>query len=317
VPQNSPWTAEDLPDLSGKTIVVTGASGGLGYQTALELARKGARVVLACRSLARAHEAGEAIADAYPGARTEAMELDLASLSSIGDFARAFLDRYRELHVLCNNAGVLAPSFHDRRTTSDGFEIQLGTNYLGHFALTGHLLERLIATPGARVVSMSSVVYRFGRLRFDDLHREHSHFRWGAYAQSKLANLVFSYELQRRIEAKGASLISVACHPGYALTNLALGGPHTPGSSMFEAILRLGYRLLAQSAASGALPTLYAAAAPGLRGGEFIGPDGFAELRGAPRRMHSNARSHDCETAARLWELSEELTGVRYRELAD
>ena len=190
MPKTTPWTAEDLPDLSGKTIIVTGGNSGLGYQAALQFARKGARVLLACRSQSRARAASEAIAAAHPQTPPEVMELDVASLSSIRDFAKAFLDGHGELHVLCNNAGVMALP---ERKTADGFEMQLGTNHLGHFALTGLLLERLLATPGARVVTVSSTAHRIGKIRFDDLHWERGYRRWGAYGQSKLANLLFAY----------------------------------------------------------------------------------------------------------------------------
>ena len=312
MPKTTPWTAEDLPDLSGKTIIVTGGNSGLGYQAALQFARKGARVLLACRSQSRARAASEAIAAAHPQAAPEVMELDVASLSSIRDFAKAFLDGHGELHVLCNNAGVMALP---ERKTADGFEMQLGTNHLGHFALTGLLLERLLATPGARVVTVSSTAHRIGKIRFDDLHWERGYRRWGAYGQSKLANLLFAYELQRKLEAKGASAISVACHPGWAATELQVTGPRMQGSSLLEAVAHLSNRLFSQSAAMGALPTLYAAAAPGVRGGDYIGPDGFGETWGHPKKVQSSARSHDGEAAARLWGASEALTGVRYQPL--
>lgn len=312
MPETTPWRAEDVPDLSGKTVIVTGGNSGLGYQAALQFARRGGRVVLACRSRSRALAASEAIAAAHPRAQPEVMELDLASLSSIRDFAKAFLDGYGELHVLCNNAGVMALP---ERKTADGFEMQFGTNHLGHFALTGLLLERLLATPGARVVTVSSTAHRIGRIRFDDLHWERGYRRWGAYGQSKLANLLFAYELQRKFEAKGASAISVACHPGWAATELQVTGPRMQGSALLEALARLGNRLFSQSAAMGALPTLYAATAPGVRGGDYIGPDGFGETWGHPKKVRSSARSHGAEAAARLWSASEALTGVRYQAL--
>jgi NAD(P)-dependent dehydrogenase (short-subunit alcohol dehydrogenase family) len=306
------WTARDLPDLSGRTMVVTGGNSGIGYEAARELARKGAHVVLACRDAGRAEEARARIAAEQPGARLEVMELDLASLASVRAFAGRLRARHPRLDALLNNAGVMAIP---RRLTADGFEMQLGTNHLGHFALTGLLLEALLAAPAARVVNVSSTAHRAGHIHFDDLQLERGYGPWRAYGQSKLANLLFTYELQRRLEAAGASAIGVACHPGYAATNLQLVGPRMSGSSLMEHVMRLGNRAFSQSAAMGALPTLYAAAAPEVRGGGYYGPDGFMENRGHPRRVGSSRRSHDAADAARLWQLSEELTGVRFDAL--
>jgi hypothetical protein len=216
---------------------------------------------------------------------------------------------YPSLHVLCNNAGVMAIP---HRKTADGFEMQLGTNHLGHFALTGLLLDRLLATPGARVVSVSSNAHKFGAMRWDDLQWERRYRKWFAYSQSKLANLLFAFELQRRLAAQGAGLISVGCHPGYAATNLQAAGPRMQGSSLGEGIMELANRLFAQSAAMGALPTLYAATAPDVKGGDYIGPDGLGEQWGYPKKVPSNARSRDADAQRRLWEISEQLTGVRY-----
>ncbi len=312
--QRSAWTTDDLPDLGGRTVIVTGANSGLGREAALGFARKGAHVVLACRDPGRAKAAGDAIRAQHPDARLDALELDLASLASVRRFADAFLASGRELHVLCNNAGVMAIPY---RKTADGFEMQLGTNHLGHFALTGLLLERLLATPGSRVVSVSSTAHRFGAIRFDDLHWERRYSRWRAYGQSKLANLLFTYELQRRLDDRGADSIAVACHPGYAATNLQFAGPRMQGSAPLESLMGFANRIFAQSAAMGALPTLFAAAAPEVRGGDYIGPDGFMEQSGYPKKVRSSAASHDREVAARLWEVSESLTGVRYGALCD
>jgi len=303
------WSADDLPDLSGKTIVVTGGNSGIGYEAAIQFARRQARVVLACRNMDKAHAAAERIAALAPGAPVEAMALDLSSLVSVRSFADAFKARNRMLHVLCNNAGVMAIPYS---RTADGFEMQFGTNHLGHFALTGLLLDRLLAADGARVVTVSSGAHKMGQIHFDDLKLEHGYGKWRAYGQSKLANLLFAYELQRRIEAAGAKLISVACHPGYAATNLQAMGPRMSGSAMMETLMGLSNRLFAQSAAMGALPTLYAATAPELRGGEYIGPDGLGEMWGHPTKVDSNAASHDTAAAARLWQISEQLTNVRY-----
>ncbi len=303
-----PWTAADLPSLWDRTIVVTGGNSGLGLETARELARAGARVVIACRSLDKAKDAIDDIGSSVPGATVEAQELDLASLESVRAFAERFDGGTGPLHALVNNAGVMALP---RRVTQDGFEMQFGTNHLGHFALTGRLLPRLLATPGARIVNVSSTAHRIGRIRFDDLQGERSYQKWLAYGQSKLANLLFTYELQRRLEAAGAGAISVACHPGYAATNLQQAGPRMAGSR-FLALWSGMNALFAQSAAMGALPTLYAAAAEDVRGGEYFGPDSLAESRGHPVRVKSSRASHDRAVAERLWDASVELTGVDF-----
>jgi NAD(P)-dependent dehydrogenase (short-subunit alcohol dehydrogenase family) len=278
----------------------------------LQLAGKGAHVVLACRDQGKAQKAVEAIKAAHPSASVAPMELDLADLKSIRRFADAVNAACPALHGLCNNAGVMAIPY---RRTADGFEMQFGTNHLGHFALTGLLLERLMATPGGRVVNVSSNAHKFGAMRWDDLHWERGYRKWFAYSQSKLANLLFTNELQRRLNAAGAGLITVGCHPGYAATNLQAAGPRMQGSSFAEAVMELGNRLFAQNAAMGALPTLYAATAPEVRGGDYIGPDGFGEQWGHPKKVQSTARARDPEAQRRLWEISEKLTGVRYDAL--
>ncbi len=307
------WTADDMPSQAGKTIVITGANSGIGYEAALRLAAKGAHVVLACRDLARGQHAAEAIKAAHASALVTVMQLDFADLASIRRSAETLRANHPALHGLCNNAGVMAIPY---RTTADGFEMQLGTNHLGHFALTGLLLDRLLATPGARVVTVSSNAHKFGAMRWDDLQWTRGYRKWFAYSQSKLANLLFAHELQRRLAAAGADLISVACHPGYAATNLQTAGPRMQGSSLGEAVMGLANRLFAQSALMGALPTLYAATVPAVRGGDYIGPDGLGEQWGHPTAVQSNARSHDAEAQRRLWEISEQLTGVRYAALS-
>lgn len=310
---NEKWTATDISDQGGRVAVVTGANSGLGSETALALAARGAHVVLACRDASRAQSALDAIRRASPGASIEVLALDLASLASIRAFAEAFGQRHSRLDLLCNNAGVMAIP---RRSTADGFEMQLGTNHLGHFALTGSLLPTLLATPGSRVVSVSSSAHRPGRMHWDDLQLERNYGKWHAYAQSKLANLLFAYELDRRLRRAKASAISVAAHPGYAATNLQAVGARMEGARIAERVFDFGNRILAQSAAMGALPTLYAATAPGVQGGEYFGPDSFGEMWGHPRRVGSTARSKDLADAARLWEVSEELTQVRFSALA-
>ncbi len=302
-----------LPDQHGRTAIVTGGNSGIGLEAARVLVRKGASVVLACRNPEKTKVAVDALRREAPRSAVEAFALDLADLASIRAFARAFSATYPRLDLLVNNAGVMAIP---RRETADGFEMQIGTNHLGHFALTGLLLERILGTPGARVVSVSSGAHRAGRIRFDDLHGERSYGRWSAYSQSKLANLLFSYELQRRLEARRLTQISVACHPGYAATDLQFVAARMDGSRLFALASAIGNRILAQSAADGALPTVYAALSPDVRGGEYFGPDGFAEMWGAPTKVGSNARSRSEDDARRLWELSEALTGVRFGALS-
>jgi NAD(P)-dependent dehydrogenase (short-subunit alcohol dehydrogenase family) len=297
------WTPARIGDLSGRVAIVTGANSGIGFQTAHELAAHGARVVLAVRDPARGAEAALRI----PG-ETEVLRLDLADLASVQAFAGAFGARHAGLDVLVNNAGIMAVP-HAR--SADGFESQLATNHLGHFALTGLLLERLLARPDSRVVTVTSLMHRRGRIDFDDLQSERSYDKWRAYMQSKLANLLFALELQRRADGGGLSLRSVAAHPGYASTNLQARGPRLSGSRMNALVMRLGNVLLAQSDEMGAHPTLFAATED-VPGGAFVGPSGRRELRGPPAFTTPSSAAADPDTARRLWEVSEELTGVRY-----
>ncbi len=300
------WSARDIPDQAGRVAVVTGANSGLGYATALELARAGATVVLACRDTTKGERAQAAIRQAAPAADAQLAELDLADLGSVRAFAANLVAQQPHLDVLINNAGVMAPP---RRLTTDGFESQIGTNHLGHFALTGLLLGPLLAAAEPRVVTLSSGVHRIGRINFDDLQSERRYIKWMAYGQSKLANLLFCFELQRRATEARTALVSVAAHPGYAATNLQFAGP---SHSYEKAIMAVGNKLIAQSAEMGALPTLYAATAPDLPGGSFVGPDGFMEQRGHPKVVTAAGRAYDQAAWRRLWEISEELTGVRY-----
>jgi NAD(P)-dependent dehydrogenase (short-subunit alcohol dehydrogenase family) len=288
----SDWTPAEMADQSGRTFVITGANSAIGLAAARELAASGAQVVLAVRDVAK----GETAAAELRG-DPEVRPLDLADLASVRAFAGG-LDR--DIDVLVNNAGVMATP---HRLTADGFELQLGTNHLGHFALAGLLLHRI----RDRVVTVSSGAHRAGRINFDDLQSERSYQRWLAYCQSKLANLLFMYELQRRLDAAGSSLRSVAAHPGYAATNLQ---SHT--ESIQDRIMALGNRLLAQNEEKGAWPTLYAATSPELKGGSYVGPDGFLEQRGNPKLVGSSSAARDEDAARRLWEVSENLTGVRY-----
>jgi NAD(P)-dependent dehydrogenase (short-subunit alcohol dehydrogenase family) len=299
------WTAAEIPDQAGRLAVVTGANSGLGLITAQELARAGATVVIACRNLTKGEQAAERIRGAVPEAKLELMELDLADLSSVSAFSDRLHSDHASLDLLVNNAGVMAPP---RRLTADGFESQIGTNHLGHFALTGRLLDLLLAAPQPRVVTLSSGAHRIGKVNFGDLQSEHGYNNWRAYGQSKLANLMFAFELQRRAVAADTGLRSLAAHPGYAATNLQFAGP----SRFYEkAIMLVGNKVIAQSAEMGALPSLYAATAD-VPGGSFIGPDGLAEQRGYPHVVTAAGRAYDEEAWRKLWLTSEQLTGVSY-----
>lgn len=306
----SPWTPTRMPDLSHKVAIVTGANSGLGYHTATKLARHGAHVILACRAREKTEAAMRAIHAAVPGASLEFMRLDLADLDAIAGFALDFKARHQQLDLLHNNAGVMAlPLVRTRQ----GFEMQIGTNHLGHFALTGHLLDTLRATAGSRIVTTSSMAHTWTRgMDLDDLNWTHKRYRkWDAYGKSKLANLLFAYELRRRLSAPGDPL-SVAAHPGYAATNLQGAGPDMAKSTLGRVLMRIGNAVLAQPAEMGAFPQLYAATMPDVHSGDFYGPGGLAGMRGYPVPARSNRASHDPDMARRLWTLSEELTGVRY-----
>ena len=304
------WTEDSLPDLTGKVILVTGGNSGIGWEASRMFAARGAHLVLACRSESKARDAIAQLRKRVKNASAEFLALDLASLASVERCAQNFTNKHDSLDVLVNNAGVMAlPA----RKTEDGMEMQMGTNHFGHFALTGRLLDTLLATGHSRIVTVSSGLHARGQMRFDDLMGEKDYDRWGQYSQSKLANLLFAYELQRRLEAKGSDTISVGCHPGYAATNLQAAGPRMDGSILRRMAMRVSNVLFAQSAAMGALPTTYAATHPDLRGGEYIGPP--KGWKGYPDRTRSSRASHSTEDAARLWKASEELTGVRYSQL--
>lgn len=304
------WDTGDIPDQRGRVAIVTGGNSGLGFEAAAALAASGAHVVLACRDPGRAKGAVDEIRARHAGASVEAQALDLASLASVRAGADRVLAEHARIDLLVNNAGVMAIP---HRRTADGFEMQLGTNHLGHFAWTALLLERVVATPGARIVTVSSTMHRPGRIHFDDPNLDRSYGKWKAYMQSKLANLLFMLELDRRLRRRGVDTASVAAHPGYATTNLQFTGARMEQSSAAEKFFALGNRLLAQSAAMGALPTLYAATHPGVAGGDYVGPGGFAEVWGHPKKVGMSARARDAESARRLWELSEQLTGVRFQ----
>ena len=304
--RTSKWTVNDIGDLTGKVAIVTGANAGLGCETTRELLRNGARCVMASRNLDKANVARQNLIAELPAAEIEVMPLDLESLASVEAFADQFHDSHDQLDLLINNAGIMMVPYG---LTVDGFERQLGTNHLGHFALTGRLFPSLLATPGSRIVTVSSLAHRSGAMNFDNLmFAKGGYTRTSAYARSKLANLLFAYELQRRLEAFGSSTRSVASHPGVVATNL--------GDHFFErwylAPLKPVVMFALASTAAGARPTLRAATDETLRGGEYVGPSGLGEQRGAPVVVRSNAASHNQVDAARLWELSEELTGVSF-----
>ena len=297
------WTTDSIPDLSGRRAIVTGANSGLGYHTASELAAHGASVVLACRSAERGAAALARLRETAPDADVSIGSLDLGDLASVRAFAA--VQRGVPLDFLVNNAGVMALP---RQTTADGFEAQFGINHLGHFALTGLLLPCLLAAESARVVTVTSMLAWGGRIRFDDLHGERRYHRWSAYSQAKVANLIFAKELDRRVP----KIVSVAAHPGYAATNLQQTAPRLTGNKIGEAFYGLGNKIYAQSAAAGAWPSLYAATASDVTGGETYGPRGPLQQRGRPTRVRTAGYASGAEVGRRLWEVSEELTGVSY-----
>lgn len=293
------WTTKNIPDQSGKIVIMTGANSGIGYEATRALAMRGATVIMACRSLEKGQAAVEQIQEENPQGQVILRQLDLADLNSVQKFAENFLMEYDRLDVLVNNGGVMATPYGK---TADGFELQFGTNHLGHFMLTGLLIDLLKSTPNSRVVTVTSYAHFFGMIDFSDLNSERFYHKWLAYGQSKLANVLFGYELQRRADRNGRNPISIVVHPGYAATNLQ----HT--SSLFSFL----NPIMAQSPEMGALPTLYAATSPEIRGGEYLGPDGFLGQHGYPHKARSSRQSRDEDTAQRLWEVSEKLTGIQF-----
>ena len=306
------WTAKQIPSQAGKTALITGANSGIGYQAALELARHGAHVLLGCRNEAKGRAALERLLHEAPGASAEVVQLDMASLASIRAFAAAFIGRRIALDLLINNAGVMA--LPKRELTEDGFERQFGTNHLGHFALTGLLLPALLAAPAPRVVTVASLAHRTGKIEFDNLQREHGYEGWDAYNASKLANILFAKELDRRARAAQSRLLSLAVHPGVSTTSIFENGP---GTGNLKAIMvKVLAPVMMQNDVAGALPTLYAATSADAHGGEYIGPDGFQELKGSPVVVQPRPQALDVVVGERLWKVSEELTGVHYPELS-
>lgn len=311
-PRSARWTADQIPPQSGKLALITGANSGIGFHAARELARAGCSVVLACRDANKADAARRRIEAEIPAAQLEIAALDLASLDSIHAAAEAFVASGRSLDLLINNAGVMA--LPQRRLTRDGFELQLGTNHLGHFALTGLLLPALLRTEGSarsRIITVSSIAHRGATMDLSNLRWERGYKPWPAYRRSKLANLLFGFELERRLRRAGAPAISVVVHPGVSNTNLFAAGPGQ-GGGLIAKIIPLFISLTAQSDAQGALPTLYAATAAEVQGGRFYGPDGFRQMRGYPVEVRAEAQAYDETLADQLWQISEQLTGIHY-----
>ena len=298
------WTFGDMPDQTGRIALVTGANTGIGYETALAFAGRNATVVMACRSLEKGAEARDRILSQAAEADVQLMHMDLGSLTSVRKFADAFRDQSDQLDLLINNAGVMVPPF---TKTEDGFELQFGVNHLGHFALTGLLLSLISSTPRARIVTVSSEAHRRCKIDFDNLNGEKSYSSWPFYGRSKLANLLFTNELQRRLGAAGHSTLAIAAHPGWTATDLQR---HTGLVNSLNGVF-------AMPSDQGALPTLFAATAPDVSGGGFFGPDGIFNMRGYPTEVRAAGRAHDLDTAARLWQISEQLTGVRFEFAAD
>lgn len=296
---NQHWTTDDITDQSGKVAIVTGANSGIGYETARALAHKGATTILACRNKQKGRAAVEKIQNEKPEGTAVLMLLDLGDLDSVRAFAGSFKAQYRRLDLLINNAGIMVPPLGQ---TEQGFETQFGVNHLGHFALTGQLLDLIRRTPEARIVTVSSTMHKRGKINFTDLNSEESYNRAAAYGQSKLANLLFTYELQRKLEFADNGTIAVAAHPGWTATDLQR---HT-------GLIEFLNNFFAQSPEMGALPTLRAATDPDVQGGDYYGPGGLFERAGYPEKVTSNDRSHNKTTAAKLWAISEKLTGIHY-----
>jgi NAD(P)-dependent dehydrogenase (short-subunit alcohol dehydrogenase family) len=293
-----------IPSQKGRISIVTGANSGIGFETALALARKGMKVIMACRNQAKAEKAKKDILIKVPGADLEIMQIDLSTLSSVRDFAETFLTKYNQLDMLINNAGIMIPPYSK---TEDGFESQMGANYFGHFLLTGLLLDIITKTPDSRIITVSSLAHKKGKINFEDLHWEKKYSAMGAYRQSKLACLMFSYELQRRLEKTGSNTLSLAAHPGLSITNLVMNIP--------KWVIYVFYPLTAlftHSPAKAALPSLMAALGRDVNGGEFFGPQGHSEMKGKPGKAESTSLSHNPEVSKQLWELSEKLTGIKY-----
>jgi len=309
---SSKWTKQDMPNLNGKVAIVTGANSGLGYEIALAFAEKGATVVMAVRNLSKGEQAKNDILKAYSSASLDLMTLDVGDLSSVREFAEAYKAKYDRLDILMNNAGVMAIP---RQLTVDGFEMQLGVNHLGHFALTGLLIDVIVNTPHARIHNVSSSANYMGEINFDDLMGEEDYGRWSAYGQSKLANVFFTFELDKRLKAAGYDTIANSSHPGLVITNLQANSLEQSGNNALEKILyRIVEPLMAQDISMGILPMLYGATADNAKGGVFYGPRRF-NLRGYPAQKKANNSANDAAALKRFWQVSEQLTGVQYSSL--
>ncbi len=303
------FTANDVPDQAGRVVVITGGNSGIGYEAARVLLAKNARVVLACRDEGKMKRAAQALRDEVKGGAVDEVVLDLSSLASIENAAVALAAMHTKIDVLINNAGVMALP---ERQTVDGFEMQFGTNHLGHFAFTGRILPTVLAAPSSRIVTVSSLLHRGGHIEFADIPRPTTYNEGKQYGMSKLANVLFSYELDRRLKAASSSSIALACHPGYSSTNLQVAGPAMKGAAVMGLLAKIANAVIAQPAAMGALGTLMAATDKTLGGGEYIGPVGMNHLRGPPVVSKSNDESYDVDVAKKLWARSEELTGVHF-----
>jgi NAD(P)-dependent dehydrogenase (short-subunit alcohol dehydrogenase family) len=294
------WDSNNIPDQKGRVAIVTGSSSGIGYETARVLDEKNAKVIIAVRNLQKGNAAAHKILDRHPNADVEVMQLDLANLESVRNFAVEFKNNFSRLDLLINNAGVMMPPYSK---TADGFELQFGTNHLGHFALTGLLLGLIKSTPGSRIVNVSSSVHTYGDLDLDDLNWEKRPYKkMKSYGDSKIANLYFTYELQRRLDRNGGNTLVAASHPGWTATEL----------QRYSGLLSFLNHFFSQDITMGALPTLYAAVDTDVKGGDYYGPSGWREMKGYPKKVESNKLSHNEEIARKLWEISEELTGVKF-----
>ncbi len=305
------WTTNDIPDQAGKTIVITGANSGLGLESTRVLAGKGAHIVMACRNLEKGEAAKQEVLAQVPNASLDLMQLDLGSLDSVRAFADAYKAKYDRLDVLMNNAGIMAIPY---RETADGFETQFGVNHLGHFALTGLLMDVILKTPNARIMNVTSSANWFGKINLDDLNSKQNYDRWGAYGQSKLANILFTFELQRRLDAAGADVMTNTAHPGFVITNLQVNSSQQSETAFEWFMYQVMEPILGQDVSMGVLSQLYGAVATDAKPATFYGPRTF-NVRGYPKAAKANKIAYDESVARRLWEVSEQMTGVTYDAL--
>lgn len=297
------WTIENIGSLEGKTIIITGGSSGIGLEAAKVLSSKGAEVILAVRNMEKGEQAVKLITELSPDSKIEVMHIELSDLESVKLFAESFALKHKKLDMLINNAGVMVPPL---KHTKQGYELQFGTNHLAHYTLTGLLLPLMIGVPGSRVVTVSSIAARGGKINFNNLDAKKGYIPFKFYSQSKYANLLFGKKLDNILKERGAETISIICHPGVSATNLTSRGSGKPSPG----ILSWGFRLIGQPASMGALPTLFAATQPGLKGGEFIGPDGWDNWRGYPVVTNELQKHYKESDAEELWRVSKEITGI-------